>query len=229
MQPYLFPYIGYFQYVAYVDKLIVYDDVAFIKQGWINRNQVLLNGKASFFTVPLQNASSFRTIRDIAIHEQSYLRWKEKFYKTLEQAYKKAPYYETVFPLLAEVFESESKSMCRLALYSIKMVCGYLSINTLITESSAGYNNAHLSGQERIMDICKQEQAASYINLKGGMDLYDKERFRENNIILQFIGSKPVSYRQYDPLFIPSLSLIDVLMFNDKEQVWSMLNQYEIL
>ena len=68
MQPYVFPYIGYFQLINAVNKFIFYDDVDYIKQGWINRNQILLNGKAYLFTIPLADASSLRKIKDTGSH-----------------------------------------------------------------------------------------------------------------------------------------------------------------
>src|SRR5215217_1532985 len=93
MQPYIFPYIGYFQLINSVDKFIFYDDVDYIKQGWINRNKILLNDGAYLFTIPVTDSSSSRQIKDTSLHEQSYGNWKKKFYSTLDMAYRKAPYY----------------------------------------------------------------------------------------------------------------------------------------
>ena len=229
MQPYLFPYIGYFQHIAFVDKFIAYDDVAFIKQGWINRNRILLNGRDLMFTVKLKDASSFTLIKDTQINDGLYESWKTKFYKTLEQAYKKAPHFKAVFPLIKGVFESENKSIGKLALNSIKSICSYLEISTQFVDSSAIYNNTYLTAQTRVIDICKQENADKYINLKGGMELYSKKHFAEDSISLHFIGTKSITYPQFNHDFVPWLSVIDVLMFNTVAEIKSMLNQYEIL
>src|SRR6185312_5440952 len=54
MQPYLFPYLGYFQLIGCCDTFVIYDDVQFIKNGWINRNRILMNGAAHWLTMPVQ-------------------------------------------------------------------------------------------------------------------------------------------------------------------------------
>ena len=67
MQPYLFPYLGYFQLIAAVDKFVFYDDVNFIKNGWINRNRLLISGKVNYITIPLSGASSFLKINQVLV------------------------------------------------------------------------------------------------------------------------------------------------------------------
>ncbi|MDR6194877.1 WbqC family protein [Siphonobacter sp. SORGH_AS_0500] len=96
MQPYLFPYIGYFQLLNAVDKFVIYDDVAFINRGWINRNSILNNGKAQLFTVPLKEASQNKLIHEISIDTDQ--KWRDKLLKTIQQNYKKAPHFAAVFP-----------------------------------------------------------------------------------------------------------------------------------
>jgi len=103
MQPYFFPYIGYFQLVAAVNKFVIYDDVNFIKRGWINRNNVLINKKSNLFTVPLIKASQNTLINDTKINLKFYNIWKVKFLRSLEQSYKKAPYFTEVYNLIKNV------------------------------------------------------------------------------------------------------------------------------
>src|SRR5437773_5433216 len=92
MQPYLFPYVGYFQLLNAVDRFVVYDDVAFIKQGWINRNRILINGHAAYFTVPVKHASSFSLIRDPLVDDdRQHARWAEKTLTTFSNTYRRAP------------------------------------------------------------------------------------------------------------------------------------------
>src|SRR4051812_42347879 len=99
MQPYIFPYIGYFQLIAAVDAFVIYDDVNYIKQGWINRNRILFNGKDLLFTVPLENASSFKKINEVSVHKHLYEGWKVKFGKSLRATYFKAPYFNEIISL----------------------------------------------------------------------------------------------------------------------------------
>ncbi len=228
MQPYLFPYIGYFQLMNAVDRWVVYDDVAFIKQGWINRNRILINGEPQMFTVPLHGASSFVLINQTEINQRIYPIWKSKFYKTLEQSYRKAPNFDVIFPLIKEVLDTEHKTISALALHGLKAVTGYLEISTTIVESSASYNNNDLRGEYRVLDICRQENAMEYINVPGGKHLYDKLEFEKKNIELHFIEPKLMPYNQFKGSFVPWLSIIDVLCFNSKEQIHTLLKACEI-
>ena len=133
MQPYFFPYLGYWQLLSAVDKYVVYDDVAYIKGGWINRNNILLNGKSHLITLPLEQASSFKNINEIDITHN--MKQREKVLKTLEAAYKKAPFFETIFPLLSNLIMS-SKTIAELNYNSILDVKEYLGLNTEIILSS---------------------------------------------------------------------------------------------
>lgn len=227
MQPYLFPYIGYFQLIAAVDKFVVYDDVNFIKGGWINRNNVLDNKNSRLFTVPLENSSSFMQINQTRLNSKFYEIWKIKFLKSLEQSYKKAPFFNEIFFLIEKILNKKTDLISILAVESIKEICSYLDVKTQIIETSDYYNNKNLKGQDRVLSICQLEEATNYINPIGGINLYSKEDFKKNKIILNFLKAKPIEYRQFENEFIPWLSVIDVLMFNSIADVKSMLNQYE--
>lgn len=227
MQPYLFPYIGYFQLINAVDKFVIYDDVNFINKGWINRNRILVNGKAYLFTVPLKDASQNKLIRDIEVADDG--NWRSKFLKTIEMSYKKAPYYDSIFPIISKIILSASKSISELIKQSIIEINQYLSIGTIIQDSSTIYDNRHLKAEDRIIDICRKEGADQYINPSGGTDLYSKERFKEEGIELLFLKPKPVNYKQFDNDFVPWLSIIDVLMFNSKETVGEYLLAYFLI
>lgn len=230
MQPYVFPYIGYFQLIKAVDKFVIYDDVAFINKGWINRNNILVGGKASMFTIPLIGASQNRLIREIEVDNLAM--WSKKFLKTIEQSYKKTPFYKEGFSLIEQVFNSPVESISELATASLKETCKYLKIDTEIVESSTVYNNQDLKAQGRILDICLQEKANHYINPIGGMAIYDKQLFADNKILLNFIKAKPVKYKQFnkeEESFVPWLSIIDLLMFCSVEEINEHLNKFELV
>ena len=227
MQPYLFPYIGYFQLVKAADKFVVYDDVNFINRGWINRNNLLINGRASLFTVPLTGASQNRLIKDIPLAEEG--KWQEKFMKTIEVHYRRAPFFGPVQQLLTGILAQRGVYISELIVTSLKAINAYLEIGTTLVESSVGYGNDHLKAQDRILDICRQEGCTTYVNPIGGTALYDKDCFGAAGIALKFIKSKPVTYKQFARPFVPWLSIIDVLMFNSAEEVNHLLNEYELL
>lgn len=229
MQPYLFPYIGYFQMIQTVDKFVFYDDVNFIKQGWINRNNILLNEKAFRFTVPLEKASSFTPINETQINKKQIEKWKDKFLQTLSQGYKKAPFYKEAIQPIEAVLNQQYDTISELAIESCRMVSEYLGLETEFIIASEAYDNKELKRGERIKAICKKENASHYINAPGGMDLYDKDDFLKDNIQLNFIKSKPISYEQFNNDFVPWLSIIDVLMFNSVAEVNEMLDKYELM
>ncbi len=227
MQPYIFPYIGYFQLMHAADKFVLFDDVNFIKKGWINRNNLLVNGQAHLFSIPLKEVSQNKLIHEIYLSDEQ--KWRGNFLKTLEQAYKKAPYFSSVATLVSDIINFECDKISDLIYHSFCQLNPYLGITTELVRSSSVYPVAHLKGQERIMGICKVEKADSYVNPIGGQELYSKDFFQENGIQLNFIKTNPIVYSQFTKEFIPWLSILDLLMFNSKEELTKILNQYELI
>ena len=229
MQPYIFPYIGYFQLVNAVDKFVFYDDVNFIKQGWINRNRILVNGQPHLFSIPVKGISSFKLINEVQIDQNVFALWKNKFYKTFDAAYKKAPYYAEVRTLAMAVTDTPAISIADMASKSILVVAEYLDIKTIFVSSSAMYQNTHLKAQDRVIDICLREKASEYINVIGGKELYSKDDFLNRGITLRFIAPQSIAYKQFSEPHIQYLSIMDVLMFNPKEKIKHFLNCYELV
>lgn len=227
MQPYVFPYIGYFQLINAVDTFVFYDDVTYIKNGWINRNRILLNGRDHYLTIPCKNASSYKLINEISFDQQS--KNYRDLTKTLQQAYKKAPHFNQVFPLIENILKTQTGNISILATKSIIDLCQYLEINTQFKTSSVSF--ADTKGHERtdrIIAICKKENAHQYINAIGGRELYEKSYFHDKGIELNFIKSLPVIYRQFNDEFVAWLSIIDVLMFNSVIEVKAFLNLFSL-
>ena len=227
MQPYLFPYIGYFQLVNAVDKFVILDDVNFISRGWINRNRILVNNQPHLFTVPLKQASQNRRIMDIEVSDE--MGWKRKFLTMIEMNYRRAPFFNETYLLLENLFLQEEKFISKLIARSIFEIMSFLDVKTDLVESSAVYANGHIRSQDKILDICKKEKASQYINPIGGVELYSKERFIENGMTLNFIKTNEIAYRQFGNEFVPWLSMIDVLMFNSKDTVSKFINDYSLI
>ena len=225
MQPYFFPYIGYWQLINVVDKYVIYDDVNYIKGGWINRNKILINGEATFLNLYLSLASPNKKINEIEI--DSGIR-NQKNLKRIAMAYKKAPYYEETYPLLEELLTSKETNLAKLNGKIIKEISSYLSMNTEFVYSSEIEKNGHLKGQERLLDICKRLGASDYYNAIGGKALYDQESFRSEGIRLHFLKTKEIRYKQFDSDFVPNLSIIDLLMFNGREGTKELLKCYTL-
>lgn len=214
MQPYFLPYIGYFQLLAVVDKFILLDDVNYINRGWINRNRLLLNGKAHTFTIPLAGASQNKQIYEIELVTDN--NWREKLLRTIRLSYATAPHYGDIFVVLEKIITYPSKQLDDFLRYSICEIAKYLLLDeTKIVKTSRNYNNKNLKGQERILDICLQEKADVYINPIGGVNLYNKNSFLEKGIQLQFLQSRQIIYQQGKFEYVPWLSILDVLMYNE--------------
>lgn len=226
MQPYLFPYIGYFQLIHAVDRFVVYDDVNYIKKGWVNRNNILVNNGPFLFTVPLVGASQNHLIKDLLVSSEEP--WRAKLLRTISSSYTKAPYFDRVFPLVDQALAVEGVSISVFNIGILRAVCHYIGISTTIIPSSTVYEASHLKGQERILHICAKEKADHYINPIGGVELYDRGRFADRGVQLSFLRSGLPAYQQFGGDFSPGLSIIDVLMFNAPEAVLAMMDQFEL-
>ena len=193
MQPYFFPYIGYWQLISAVDIFVLYDDVNYIKKGWINRNNILLNKSKHLITIPLLNVSQNKHINECIISDDDKII--NNIIKTINLAYRKAPYYNLVFPTLEKIIKTKG-SISDLVLKSVLWIKEYLNIDTeIILSSSIGKNN-ELKGQDKIIEIVKKLNGNHYINAIGGQELYDKEIFNNNEIKLNFIKMKEIKYKK---------------------------------
>jgi hypothetical protein len=217
MQPYLFPYLGYLQLVAAVDTFVFYDDVQFIKNGWINRNRLALGGEVRYFTVPLAGAGSSLGIRDV--RTQPAARWRDKLMESLRHGYARAPHYAAVRQLVGDVLATDTTRIATLAARSVTDTARYLGLDTRFVPSSIVYDNSALKGPARVLDICVRERADHYLNLPGGRALYDPRAFDAAGVTLGFIEPELWPYRQSGADFLPGLSIIDVLMFNPADTV----------
>ena len=224
MQPYFMPYLGYWQLIKAVDKFVIYDDVNFIKGGWINRNNILLNNQRFLINLLLSGASSNKLINEIGVQENQI-----KLIKTIESAYKKAPMFDSVFPVFLQIISFEDKNLAKLLGNSLIEVAKYLEIETEFVYSSDVEKNNSLRAQDKILHICTLLGAKQYINAIGGQELYDKESFDSQGLKLNFIKSELPPYKQFNNEFIPGLSIIDVLMFNSVEDVNLMLDKYTLV
>ena len=226
MQPYFFPYLGYWQLLAAVDKYVVYDDVNYIKGGWIARNNILLNGQKHLITLPLENPSSFKKINEIAI--TGNMKAREKLVRTIQNAYVKAPYYADVMPWVEDLI-LHSATIAELNTQSILKVCDYLGIDTQIIVSSELNKDNELKGQDKVIHIVKKLGGDAYYNAIGGRELYDKGQFAAEGIQLSFLKAGDISYQQFGNESVAGLSIIDVLMFNSVEEARGLLSRFELV
>jgi hypothetical protein len=227
MQPYFLPYIGYWQLIHSVDRFIIYDDVNYIKGGWINRNRILINGNPTFITLPLNKTSSYKRICDITIQPRSI--WCDKLLKMIELTYRKSPFFFEIFPIIEKVISYKAESLSDYLTFQIKTLALFMGIKTELVLASRLYENSCLSGQDRIIDLCKIEGANMYVNPQGGQILYNSDIFNRSGIDLKFIVMHSLPYKQPGEVFFPSLSIIDVLMANGPIEIKYYLSAFDLV
>lgn len=227
MQPYLLPYIGYFQLINCVDKFIIHDDVQWIKGGWINRNRILSNNQEKLITLSIKKESSFERILNFEIDKNPDNR--RKIINQIRGSYSKSPFFKEVFPIIENIINNDEKNISKYILKSLIEINRYLNIQTPIYMSSGIKKKEELKAQDRVLDICKNMSGTTYVNPIGGTSLYDKNEFKINGIDLFFIKTREIKYKQFNNEFIPNLSIIDIMMFNSKESINKILTEYDLL
>jgi hypothetical protein len=221
MQPYFLPYLGYFQLIAAVDVFVVYDNIKYTKKGWINRNRMLRDGTDATFTLPLKNASDALDVRERELAPDFN---RAKLLNSFSAAYRRAPFFEATWQIVETIVCHEDANLFRYLHHSIIQICRHLGITTPVVVSSTVPIDHSLRGAEKVLAICRALGADTYINPLGGTSLYTREQFAEHGITLHFLESKPIPYEQFGGGFVPWLSIVDVMMFNDPAAITRMLH-----
>jgi hypothetical protein len=229
MQPYFFPYLGYFQLINAVDQWIAFDNIQFIDKGWINRNRILHPNHSKewqFITIPLSKRGQFDKICDISI--KSDIDWKSEILGKLT-VYKnfKAPYYNEVVGLVEKVFETKEENLSKFIVRSLRLICDYLDIKTKIqiqSEMSLDLPITKHPGQWAL-NISEKLGASEYINPMGGYNIFDEKEFMKKKIKLTFLKPNLSHYKQsWFKDFKAGLSILDLLMFIDVDYLSDMIN-----
>ena len=227
MQPYFFPYIGYFQLIAAVDLFVVYDNIKYTKKGWINRDRMLQNGTDVMFSLPLKSASDSL---DVCERELAADFNRDKLLNQLIGAYRRAPYFGQTLPLVERIVRHDEPNLFRFLHHSITKTCEHLGITTRIIVSSSVAIEHGLKNQDKVLALCEAVGASTYLNAIGGMELYSSEAFQNRGIELRFIKSRAFEYLQFGQPFVAWLSIIDVMMFNPLDTIQTCIwTNYELI
>ncbi len=243
MQPYFFPYVGYFQAIHAVDKYILYENLDYIKDGWMHRNRILsVAGKPQYIGAQLDGKSSNAKIRDIRLN--SSLVWRRKLKNAFFLNYKRAAFFDETFSLLEELIDHDTEFLHQYNSAGIIALCRHIGIDTEIVSDNSKYrtleneldalyesdlNRIPEKKVERVLRMCKEEGATDFVNAIGGQQLYRKEVFLQKDISLHFVETGQISYRQFSDDFYPSLSIIDMLMHNGVKNTYSLILQYNLI
>lgn len=231
MQPYFAPYIGYISLIKHTQRFILFDVVQFIRHGWIERNRILKQTEGwLYIQVPLNKFSRDILIKDVSINNN--INWKDKIFAQLIPYKKKAPFYAAVIELLRNVFAKEFDSIVDLNRELLLAICQYLNIGGAIevfSKMDLQIDKAQ-APDEWALHICKKLGSnVTYINPIGGMEFFDRKKYENNGVNLQFQKMTIAAYSQRREGFEPGLSIIDVMMFNSKDEINKMLDNYELI
>lgn len=203
------------------DTFVISDSMQYIKKGYINRNYILLNGERHRFTIEVIGVHGTSLINEVNVGKNA-----RKIISTIKHAYKNAPHFNDVFPMIEALLQNKETNIARYLGNSMQEIAKYLSMNTEFLYLSELQGETTLKSQDRTIDICKRVNADKYVNAIGGQSLYDKESFKREDIELEFLEVIDVEYKQFYNKFVPHLSIIDVLMFNSKEEVNKLLKLF---
>jgi len=229
MQPYFFPYIGYFSLIKHSDRFILFDPVQFIRHGWIERNRILKQtGGWQYIQVPIIKSDGRDTsIKDIIINNKE--NWSDRILSQIQHYKKKAPYYWKTVNLLKEIFSNSFNDIVTLNQVSLQTVCDYLGIKrNLEVFSQMGMAIEEVKApDEWALNICTAlGDVSEYVNPIGGESFFDITKYERANISLKFQHMEITPYNQKQEIFEPALSIIDVMMFNPPEEINQMLDRY---
>lgn len=225
MQPYLFPYFGYFQLLFCADVFVLYDDANYIKQGYINRNTIMAGGRPYRFTVPVSNGSSNSRIKDV-----TFLPGNRKLLRTIEQGYAGARCFDVVFPMLERVLsEGEHNSVTDVCEAGIRLVSDYLDVPVRLVRASAMDYDRSGDASAKLASMCRAAGADEYVNSIGGQHLYNGSWFESQGIRLRFLKPSVLVYDQPAKEFIPNLSIIDVLMRCERQRILDAIPECELV
>lgn len=230
MQPYFFPYAGYFSLIKHTNRFIVLDTVQFIKSGWINRNRLLRQGGGSiWFNVPLLRHPHDALINTVVINNT--VPWKAKIMAQIAPYKRIAPHYVAVRDLVERALSPDHQSITALNISVLETVCGYLGFSRnfeILSETDLAYLPPK-AADEWPLNICKAlGDVDAYWNQPGGQSFYDRNKYETAGIDLKFLNLATPFYNQHHLEFIPHLSIIDTLMFNTPCEANAMLDRYTL-
>ncbi|MBU2929561.1 WbqC family protein [Winogradskyella psychrotolerans] len=223
MQPYIFPYIGYFQMVNASDIFVFYDNVDYIQRGYINRNNLLSGDGKQYFTVPVKKSSLGTKINEVVISD--YGKWKVKFLKQIKFTYSKAPFFSDIYMILEQFLENKKyDKISDFSAESVIMICNYLGMQNqfLFSSEIEGLNEIN-DKVEKLEHILNTYKASEIILPPGSKELY--KNWEPIKAKKRTLKSLEINYKQFNFQFVENLSVIDVLMFNEVEKVQSFIEK----
>jgi hypothetical protein len=229
MQPYFFPYLGYFQLMKCVDRFIFFDTPQYERRGWMNRNRIVsINEGFSYITVPVIKAPQKTPLNKILIDETQD--WRRRMISQMAVYKKLAPYYKETLSFFSQIINTRFSSIAELNIASAVGVFDYLGLPLdYVVLSALNLNFEEINAPDDwALNITKALGYDEYINAPGGKAIYSSAKYADNNIRLRFINPSLAPYVQLPGRFESGMSIIDVMMFNPPERIREMLDDYTL-
>ncbi len=227
MQPYFFPYIGYWQLIYAVDEFIILDDVNYINRGWINRNRIIRDNKEYYLINPIEQRSQNKYINELNFVNNS--KSIKNMERTIQYSYRKAPYLDSSMKVISNILLFENRNVAAFLENEINVICDYLGIATKITRASTCRSEQHAHGQDGIISLCKNKNAGQYFNPIGGSKIYDKNKFKMEGIELSFLTTDYMTLKGKFNYENMDLSIIDLMMHFPSYDLKEMLDAYLLI
>ncbi|MCS3470580.1 hypothetical protein M2401_004337 [Pseudomonas sp. JUb42] len=226
MQPYFFPYLGYFQLIASVERGVIFDTAQYGRKSWMSRNRIL-DGKGAwqYINVPVSTTLGSSIQATTVIDSSAAL---QRILAQLELYRGKAPFYKQVIELVKSVFGAVvNNSISNLNTQSLKVACDYLNLKFNWAPHST--MNLQLPPIEHpgqwALEISSQMGARRYINAPGGREIFVASEWQERGIELRFLDLSSFIYSTGTFPFIENLSILDVLMWNEPGEVTTYIRE----
>ena len=231
MQPYFFPYLGYFSLMEATERWIVFDTPQYIRRGWVNRNRVLKRGEGDwkYIAIPIVKSPRTTPINEISIDESKD--WRSDILRNLDY-YRdsRAPHFRETTDFLNRTLDFGSDRLSVALTHWIRETCAYVGLHRRIdvfSELELRIGPVTHAG-EWALRICESLGASGYVNPPGGREIFDAQQFEASGIELRFLNPTLPPYDQRRAEFIPGLSIIDALMWNSRPKVLAMIRDFEL-
>ena len=209
MQPYYIPWYGFLEQLKLADYFVFYDDVQYVKRTLMNRVSVKDENSSLWMTIPLNKVHQGQNINVTKIQDISD--WKEKHNERLKNAYNTTEFFDDFTIVCNEIYSHTSLILSEFTINAIKEIAAYYSFNNSTDYFLSSDLNIEGKSSERLIAICKELGATTYITGFGALNYLDFELFEQNDITVEFMNYSKKPYPQINGEFNPFVTSLDLI------------------
>jgi len=231
MQPYFFPYIGYYSLAACADKFLFFDEAQYIKQGWVNRNRIELerNGRKEYIKIPTKKSSHTTPINEKQISDQ--YDWRSKIMNQLKSYISRSENFEEVNELVKNIIYFPTSNLSEICIRSVTLICDYLDVDywSRTTSELVLPDVNKLDSHEHAIRYTNHYNLDSYINPPGAIGhLYKQKTFESAGLNLYSLYNNSY-FNENGNLKTQPMSILHDLFLYGKQEVKRMVNDYRVI